>query len=130
MDLHGPHGMGWGHNTPPAPLEMGLGTQWDKNDLEVLQTPGSPRSPRWEILEGLLRVWATPRLYLEHEAGEVEVPGQVQPQAGIVGVLLPVLQLHLHQHPPPAFTQDVGALPGGQGGSQEAPGIPGTPWGH
>lgn len=45
----------------------------------------------------------------------MEVPGQVQPQAGIVGILLPVLQLHLHQHPPPALPQDVGALPGGQG---------------
>lgn len=51
-------------------------------------------------------VWLHP----DAEAGEVQVLGVVQRQAGVVGVLQSVLQLHLHRQAPPGAADHVRLL--------------------
>lgn len=52
--------------------------------------------------------------HLDAEAGEVQVPRVLQRQAGVVGVLQPVLQLHLHRQAPARAADHVGLLSAGE----------------
>lgn len=53
-------------------------------------------------------------LYPDAEAGEVQVLGVVQRQAGVVGVLQSVLELHLHRQAPPGAADHVRLLSAGR----------------
>lgn len=44
----------------------------------------------------------------------MQVPRVLQRQAGVVGVLQPVLQLHLHRQAPARAANHVGILPAGE----------------
>lgn len=52
--------------------------------------------------------------HLDAEAGEVQVPRVLQRQAGVVGVLQPVLQLHLHRQAPARAADHIGLLSAGE----------------
>lgn len=52
--------------------------------------------------------------HLDAEAGEVQVPRVLQRQAGVVGVLQPVLQLHLHRQAPARAADHIGLLSVGE----------------
>lgn len=49
--------------------------------------------------------------YLAVDAGEQEVPGEINPQAGVVGVFPAVLELDLHRQFPPLPPDDGRSIP-------------------